>query len=62
MTVTTKIPHFHFEPDHLDGVARQLFQPSGVDGVYGRTGEYESVIDGLAALITSHRPDSAEIV
>ena len=61
MTITTKIPHHHFEPDHLDDVARQLFQPSGVDGVYGRTGEYESVIEALAALISSHRPAQAEI-
>jgi seryl-tRNA synthetase len=61
MTLTTKIPHDHFEPDHLDSVARQLFQPSGVDGVYGRTGEYESVIEALAALISSHRPALAEI-
>ena len=61
MTVTTKIPHHHFEPDHLDGVARGLFQPSGVDGVYGRTGEYESVIEALAALITRHRPEGAEV-
>lgn len=61
MTVTTKIPHHHFEPDHLDGVARQLFKPSGVDGVYGRSGEYESVIEALAALISTHRPQGAEI-
>ena len=61
MTVTTKIAHYHFEPDHLDDLARQLFKPSGVDGVYGRTGEYESVIEALAALITSHRPPEAEI-
>ena len=61
MTLTTKIPHHHFEPDHLDGVARQLFKPSGVDGVYGRTGEYENVIDALAALITRHRPAQAEV-
>jgi seryl-tRNA synthetase len=61
MTLTTKIAHPHFEPDHLDGVARHLFKPSGVDGVYGRTGEYESVIEALAALITRHRPASAEV-
>ena len=61
MTLTAKIPHHHFEPDHLDALARQLFQPSGVDGVYGRTGEYESVIEALAALISSHRPDHAEV-
>jgi seryl-tRNA synthetase len=61
MTITTKIPHHHFEPDHLDDLARQLFKPSGVDGVYGRTGEYENVIDALAALITRHRPAEAEV-
>ena len=61
MTITTKIPHHHFEPDHLDDLARQLFKPSGVDGVYGRTGEYESVIEALAALITRHRPADAEV-
>src|SRR5580698_8351003 len=61
MTLTTKIPHHHFESDHLDGVARQLFQPSGVDGVYGRTGEYESVVEALAALISRHRPQGAEV-
>jgi seryl-tRNA synthetase len=61
MTITTKIPHHHFEPDHLDDLARQLFRPSGVDGVYGRTGEYESVIEALAALITRHRPADAEV-
>jgi seryl-tRNA synthetase len=61
MTVTTKIPHHHFEPDHLDGMARHLFKPSGVDGVYGRSGEYESVIEALAALITALRPPGAEV-
>ena len=61
MTITTKIPHHHFEPDHLDDLARQLFKRSGVDGVYGRTGEYENVIDALAALITRHRPATAEV-
>jgi seryl-tRNA synthetase len=61
MTFASKIPHHHFEPDHLDEMARQLFKPSGVDGVYGRTGEYESVIEALAALITRHRPADAEV-
>ena len=35
--------------------------PSGVDGVYGRTGAYESVVEALAALISRHRPDKAEV-
>jgi seryl-tRNA synthetase len=51
----------HFEPDHLDDLARILFRPSGVDGVFGRTGEYESVVEALNALITRHRPESAEV-
>jgi seryl-tRNA synthetase len=54
-------PHPHFEPDHLEDLVRLLFKPSGVDGVYGRTGEYESVIEALTGLITRHRPDGAEV-
>src|ERR1700712_3946633 len=50
-----------FEPDHLHPRVSQLFKPSGVDGVYGRTGAYESVVEALAALITSHPPAEAEI-
>jgi seryl-tRNA synthetase len=61
MTIVTGIAHHHFEPDHLDDLAQSLFKPSGVEGVYGRTGEYESVVDALAALITRHRPDNAEV-
>ena len=52
---------FHFEPSHLDHLASKIFQPSGVDGVYGRTGAYENVVEALAALISRHRPRQAEI-
>lgn len=51
----------HFEPDHLDATAARLFMPSGVDGVYGRTGAYENVVTALAALIDRHRPAGAEV-
>ena len=51
----------HHDDGHLEGLAAHLFQPSGVDGVYGRTGAYESVVDALTALITRHRPDRAEV-
>ena len=67
MNLATPIadPHhdcgFHFEPDHLDALASHIFQPSGVDGVYGRTGAYESVVEALAALISRHRPAGAEV-
>ena len=65
MNIATPITHsccdHHFEPDHLDAIVSRLFKPSGVDGVYGRTGAYESVIEALAALISRHRPDRAEV-
>jgi seryl-tRNA synthetase len=65
MTIAVADPHRDcghlFEPAHLHPVAARLFQPSGVDGVHGRSGAYESVIEALAALISGHRPAGAEI-
>jgi seryl-tRNA synthetase len=65
MNITTPVSHaccdHSFEPEHLDAVVSQLFKPSGVDGVYGRSGAYESVVEALAALISRHRPDGAEV-
>ena len=40
----------------------QLFFDTGVDGVYGRTGLYEGVVEALAALISAHRPKGAEVL
>ena len=51
----------HFEPEYLDATVSLLFTPSGVDGVYGRSGAYESVVEALAALISRHRPDRCEV-
>ncbi len=51
----------HHDDGHLEGPAAHLFRPSGVDGVYGRTGAYESVVESLSALITRHRPRQAEV-
>jgi seryl-tRNA synthetase len=48
--------------DRLERLAETLFHPTGVDGVYGRTGAYESVVEALAALISAHRPDGAEVM
>ncbi len=45
----------------LDALRETLFRPMGADGVYARTGLYESVVDALAALITRHRPAEAEV-
>jgi seryl-tRNA synthetase len=39
-----------------------LFRPMGIDGVYGRTGRYEDVVEKLAALISRHRDPKAEIL
>jgi seryl-tRNA synthetase len=39
-----------------------LFHKTGVDGVYGRTGLYEGVVEALAALISTYRPAGAEIL
>lgn len=45
----------------LGALAEMLFRPSGVDGVYGRTGAYESVVEALAALISRHRAAGTEV-
>lgn len=39
-----------------------LFRPMGVDGVYGRTGLYEGIVERLAALITEYRLPEAEVL
>jgi seryl-tRNA synthetase len=39
-----------------------LFRPMGVDGVYGRTGRYEAVVEALAALISRHRDPEAQVL
>jgi seryl-tRNA synthetase len=54
----------HF-PDHDQspaggGFMDALFEPSGVPGVQARTALHEDIVDRLAALITTLRPDGAE--
>src|SRR4051812_29426917 len=65
MNISTPIADPHHACSHddgqLDGLAAKIFKPSGVDGVYGRTGAYENVVEALAALISSHRPAEAEV-
>jgi seryl-tRNA synthetase len=39
-----------------------LFLSTGVDGVYARTGAYESVVEALTALISAYRPKGAEVL
>jgi len=48
--------------DPLAPIAKELFRPLGVDGVYGRTALYEGVIERLAAFITRQRDPSAEVL
>jgi seryl-tRNA synthetase len=45
-----------------DALKESLFRPSGVTGVYARTGRYESGVEGLAALISTLRAPEAEVV
>ena len=65
MNIATPVTHsccsHHFEPEHLHDTLSRLFAPSGVDGVYGRTGAYESVVEALQALISRDRPGGAEV-
>jgi len=46
----------------LEQLAGALFHKTGVDGVYGRTGLYEGVLEALAALISTYRPVGAEVL
>ena len=39
----------------------RLFTPMNVDGVYGRTGAYEEVVEGLGRYISTLRPRGAEV-
>jgi seryl-tRNA synthetase len=48
--------------DRVARLIEALFLSSGVDGVYGRTGAYESVVEALATLISLHRPAHAEVL
>ena len=50
------------DDDRLGRLADTLFHKTGVDGVYGRTGLYEGVVEALASLISSYRPAGAEVL
>ena len=59
MTVVAHIDKPGVSPEAL---LATLFTPMNVDGVYGRTGAYEDVVDGLGRYITSLRPQGAEVL
>ncbi len=46
----------------LEAAAHPLLEPTGVNGVYGRTALFERVIDGMSALISEHRDRNAEVL
>ena len=46
----------------LDAIAETLLLPSGVDGVYARTAAFETVVDGLAVLISRYREPETEVL
>lgn len=48
--------------ERLEAITSTILQPTAALGVQGRTAVYEEVIDGLTALITSHRPDGTEVL
>ena len=48
--------------DVLERVGAAIFHRLGVDGVYGRTGVYEDVIERLGVYISSLRDPRAEIL
>src|ERR1700722_1421885 len=45
-----------------EGILGVLLLPLGVAGVYGRSGEYERIVEALAGFITRQRNPRAEIV
>jgi seryl-tRNA synthetase len=64
MTVALKMPKpdgFKAPATTHDAVKDALFAPMGVEGVYARTGLYESVVDRLAAYITRQREAGTEV-
>jgi seryl-tRNA synthetase len=46
----------------LDALAEALLLPSGIDGVYARTGAFEDVVASLAAFISRHREPGTEVL
>lgn len=48
--------------DPMGLVAASLLFPTGVDGIYGRSGMYEDVINGLSGLISRYREPGTEVL
>jgi seryl-tRNA synthetase len=52
----------HVAKDRIESMMHALLRPTGSAGVYGRTGLFERVIEGLSALISRHREPDAEVL
>ena len=53
--------HYRAPARSPDAIKDALFQPMGVDGVYARTGLYETVVERLASFVTRHREAGTEV-
>ncbi len=62
MTIAIRTEGFVEADDRLTGLLEALFRPTGVPGVYGRTGLYEDVVERLASFITRHREPGTEVL
>ena len=49
-------------PNGAEAVRAGLWLRLGADGVYARRGQYETVVEALAALLSRHRPPQAEVL
>jgi hypothetical protein len=49
---TVSPANLHQPPTSVEEILARLFRPMGVDGVFGRTGAYEDVVDALGLFIT----------
>jgi seryl-tRNA synthetase len=60
MTFVPKTPGQSKAPE--EALLDALFRQTGVDGVYGRTGQYEDVVEALGALFSKRREARAEVL
>ena len=59
---TTRIDRADIAEDRLAALGRSLFEPTGSNGVHGRTALFETVIAALSALITQRREPDTEVL
>ena len=56
------MPTHQSSADRIEALTAALFFPTAANGVYGRSGLFEHVIEGLSALITRQRAAGTEVV